>query len=363
MKPVAQFALGCALSLGIGVVAMGALLLLAAHALPTASEDGLPAPGASPTPLPEEFTPQVGSVHEFSREEQGGRYRLRYGFLDHHARRHEVTCVVERAALQSEKDAFGYDEDAVRTEYDRRLQRMVDAELRARGLAGYFKIRFYGWGGHEWSWDIPGSVGDAERVRAEREIALVERWLKGSFLKERDDVLASVYKPRGILLRHNRLSIDYAAIADRGVTGTSDCFQALYRAGEGSTLRQYLGLFVAFFQELRYEIPPGVEGGKEIHGLWVPSDVLVRGRGDCDSKSAAFAAMWRHMPTALLFIILPEHVLVAVEAPPWPGEHFVRLGNRTFLFGEVAGEAKIRPGFSAPEGNYEYVLFEPDSRR
>jgi hypothetical protein len=360
MKPAAQVALGCALSLGLGAAALAALVLVATVSGPGAAPEGTePVPRASPTPLPEEFSPHVASARVFEREETEGAYRLTYGFIDHHGRRHRVTCAVQRADLDSERRAYGYVEDDIKAEHNRRLKRMVDREIGARGLAPYFKVRFYGWGGHEWTWEIPAEVGETERERAEGEIRALERWLRGGFLRERDEVLAAVYKPHGILLRHNQLSIDYTAVAERGVTGTSDCFEALRRAGEGSTLRQYLGLFVAFFQELRYEIPPATEDGKEQHGLWVPSDVLVRGKGDCDSKSAAFAAMWRHMPTALLFIVLPKHVLVAVEAPPWPGEHFVRLGNRTFLFGEVAGEAKIRPGLAAPEGNYEYVLFEP----
>jgi hypothetical protein len=368
MRPAAQVALGCAVSVGLGAAALAALVFVAVVSGPDTTGPVVPEgrpdrPEPSPTPLPEAFAPRVGSASEFKREETEGAWRLTYGFIDHHGRRHRVTCAVQRADLDSERRAFGYVEEDIKAEHNRRLKRMVDREVAVRGLTPYFKIRFYGWGGHEWSWNIPGEADAHERGRAEGEIVALERWLKGGFLRERDEVLAGVYKPRGILLRNNQLAIDYTTVAERGVTGTTDCFEALRRAGAGSTLRQYLGLFVAFFQELKYEIPPAVENGKEQHGLWVPSDVLVRGKGDCDSKSAAFAAMWSHMPTALLFITLPKHVLVAVEAPPWPGEHFVRLGNRTFLFGEVAGEAKIRPGFAPPEGNYEYVLFEPAGRR
>jgi hypothetical protein len=85
----------------------------------------------------------------------------------------------------------------------------------------------------------------------------------------------------------------------------------------------------------------------------------VRGAGDCDSKSAAFCAMWRHLPRRAILILVPEHALVGVEAKPRADEAYVRLGNRYFVLCEVAGPAKIPPGGKAISGSFEYVMIEP----
>lgn len=358
---------GCAVAFllaGGALVAIVGLFAMAGHVADDGTSPGpRPAPDASPTPLPETYARRVDRIGSFHRADEPEGYRVSFGFVDHHGRRHQVTCRVGKAALLAEQETYGYAEDALQAEYNERLQDLVAQESARRGLSRYVSFVFHGWGAYRWRWQVPAGLPLAEDRRALREIEELSSWLKAGFLDEREEILRRLYARHGIRLRDDTLSIDYATVVDRARATTGDCFEALREAGRGSTLRQYLGLFVAFYQELTYELPPDPERGRRTLGLWTPGDVLVRGRGDCDSKSAAFAAMWRRMPTALLFIILPEHVLVAVEAPPWPGEHFVRLGNRHFLFSEVAGPGKSRPGFKAPPGNYEYVMFEPDRVR
>ncbi len=97
----------------------------------------------------------------------------------------------------------------------------------------------------------------------------------------------------------------------------------------------------------------------ESFGFYVPTEVLVNDHGDCDSKSAAFAALWRHLDTAVLLISVPRHMLVGVEVRPGPGEAFVRIGNRYFVLCEPAGPAKLHPGAERLSGDFEYMLLEP----
>ena len=48
-------------------------------------------------------------------------------------------------------------------------------------------------------------------------------------------------------------------------------------------LHQFLGLLLAFIQEIRYYVPSLSEKGKVILEFWVPSRILVENFGDCDS--------------------------------------------------------------------------------
>ena len=88
---------------------------------------------------------------------------------------------------------------------------------------------------------------------------------------------------------------------------------------------------------------------------------MVQGAGDCDSKAAAFCALWRHFPKRSILILVPEHALVGVEGKPRADEAYVRLGNRYFVLCEVAGPAKIPPGGERISGSFEYVMIEPVS--
>jgi hypothetical protein len=298
-------------------------------------------------------------VREFSREEAGPRWKLSYGFVDYHGRTHRVTCHVDRAAHEAERAGFGYVPEEVEAELNRELARIVAAEVARRRVGPYFQIQFRGMGGWKWSWKLPGGLEETERVRARAAIDDLTGWIDRE-LRGRDQAIRSeIYARHGLKLEDRKLRIDYQKLIEEGTGPLSDCFHALYEAGRGSSVRQYMGLILAFLQELEYEIPPDEEDGRRKLGLRVPTDVLVSGRGDCDSKSVAFASMWRRLPTSLIFILIPRHALVGVEAQVYPDEEAVIVGNRSYVLCEVAGPAKIRPGGKSIAGSFEYILIEP----
>jgi len=356
---------GCGCLAGLGVLAAAWLVTggLAFLEAPRGEPGGEPPPVAGeppdPSTLPETWKARVGALREFSRAETGRRWRLSFGFVDHHGRTHRVSCLVDRAAHAAEKAGYGFDREAVHAELNRELALLVGAEVAARGLGPYFRIDFHGAGAYRWSWNLPGGMEPGAMARARAEIEELAAWLDRELPGRDAEVRAAIYRRHGMLLRGNNLSIDYERLIREGTEPLSDCYGALHASGRGSSVRQYLGLLLAFYQELEYEVPPDEEGGRETLGLRVPTDVLVTGRGDCDSKSVAFASMWRRLPTSLVLILVPGHALVGVEAPVLPGERTVRVGNRTYLLCEVAGPAKLRPGAKTVEGSFEYVLVEP----
>lgn len=325
------------------------------------AETETPGPGPEPDPetLPESWKSNVGALREFSRAQTDRRYRLTFGFIDYHGRTHRVSCLVDRAAHAAERAGFGYAPDTVNSELNAELSRLVDAEVAARRLGPWFRIEFYGVGGHRWSWSFPTRMEETEKERALAAIEDLKAWLDRELPAHDERIRASIYKRRGLLLKERTLSIDYERLIREGTAPLSDCYRALAASGLGSNMRQFMGLLLAFYQELGYEIPPDEDEGRQTLGLRVPTDVLVSGRGDCDSKSVAFASMWRRLPTHLVFILVPGHALVGVEATALPGEQTVRVGNRTFVLCEVAGPAKLRPGAKSVSGSFEYVLIEP----
>jgi hypothetical protein len=338
-------ALGCAGVLGLAVAA----LVLLPEIGPRLVENlGLP---VEPEP--------VQALRGFETASAGDRLLLTFGFVDHEGRSQQVSCTINKQDYQREVTSFGYVEQEMWDDLDRRVRDLVLREAAARGVAPYFEIDVYGQTSYRWHWSIPGDLPPREEERVTREMARLDAWLNGELRGRIDELTDEVLRERGFRLRGNQIAIDYEQAALRGTQPLADCFEALRRAGRGHDEERLLGLFIAFFQELRYEVPPEEEAGRRIHGFWVPMAVLARGGGDCDSKSAAFCALWRNLPRRVILILVPDHALVGVERKPGPDEAYVRLGNRYFVLCEVAGPGKIPPGRGSISGSYEYVLIEP----
>jgi hypothetical protein len=73
----------------------------------------------------------------------------------------------------------------------------------------------------------------------------------------------------------------------------------------------------------------------------------------------AFAAMWRRLQPRVIVIRVPKHALIGVEGKPGPDESYVQIGNRYYVLCEVAGPAKLRPGYQPLKGSFEYVTIDP----
>lgn len=308
-------------------------------------------PYRPPTPQPSPGS--AGSLGEFERRPAGADEELRYGLVDHEGRAHRFTCFVSREAHEAETAWFGYVEDEAQREVTRRMVPRVQAELRARGY-GSETVRVYA-SGQLLHWELKGQGGGTQAY------AEISGLVDAVWSRDVPRVQEEVYKQRGFIFwNRSKLGVDYPAVAERAAPILQDCGHALYRSGTGYDLGEYLGLFVAFLQQIPYEVPPKERGQKQTGGFYVPTEVLVGHHGDCDSKSAAFCALWLRFGSPLLILELPNHVLVGVALPPRAGQQYVRIGMDTFVLCEVAGPGKLRPGVSdSVSGLFDYQLIRP----
>lgn len=299
----------------------------------------------------------------FTSSETADGWDLSFGFSDHNRRPHRVSCRVQRVDLERELGWFGFSEEVVWGELNRQMEEAMNAEIRRRNVQKYFQIETSDHGVYKWEWRVDHTVPEPEHSRAIEASRRVGRWIEEIFPERRRELKKQLVTPHGFRVdMDGDLVIDYARLVDSGGETLASCRQALVEVGAGSSWRRHLSIFLAFFQDLEYQLPPLREEGRFTLGLWVPTEVLVRGKGDCDSKSVALASMLRRLGRRVLFILLPGHALIGVEMRPAPGEHFVRLGNRHFVLSDPAGPGRIPPGGQAISGNYEYILIEPAGR-
>jgi hypothetical protein len=301
----------------------------------------------------------VATRGHFERRDSQWTHTVSYGFVDHHRREQSITCDISRADHELQVQRYGYDPKGLEREVDARLAPLVEAELRARGLQAVVHMTFKGGGAYEAKPSFPEGTPAEESARLAGEVTRFYEWLDRGYERERRRVEQALYTEAGLRLAGNRLTPDHVALAARAARPLADCFRALARASSGDSDRRRLGLFLAFLQEVPYEVPPDRYRGREILGLFVPTEVLVGRHGDCDSKAVTFASLWRNFDSPILLISLPRHMLVGVAVTPGPGEHFVQVGNRYFVLCEVAGPGKLHPGREPISGAFEYVLIQP----
>ena len=344
MKRSGCAALGCA---GGIVVALALVAGVAVSTLP-------PAPDADP-----DTYRQVGALNQFRRDEEGERLRLTYGFIDYSGRARHVSCEIAKRAYDSDITSFGYSEEELNRIVGEGLREIFEREAELREVRPYVRFEIQDGTGYRWRWRVPGGLESSAADRLEARLRSLDEWMEADFPRKKAELIGRYLHERGLRMEGETIEIDYQQAVERDTGPLQDCFQALRRAGEGASDRRLLGTFLSFFQELRYELPPPVERGRHILGFRPPSAVLVQGAGDCDSKSAAFCALWRHRPERAILILVPGHALVGVEGKPRADEAYVRLGNRYFVLCEVAGPGKIPPGGSSISGSFEYVMIEP----
>jgi hypothetical protein len=299
----------------------------------------------------------VDSRNAFKRRESADAYEVEYGFIDHQGESHDVACRILRADHQRLGARFGYVERDLRGQVVAREQAFADDELTRRGLAPYFRIDVSATEVRSRVSATPGVWSDLSPQRIQELLGALQK-LREDVVEKGPEIETSIYRERGVRLEGRELSIDYPGLVRWSAPALDACAKALRWAGAGYDERQYLGMFVAFLQEIRYEVPPEVQNGRETLGLWVPTEVIANDHGDCDSKAVTFCALWRAFAAPTLVIILPRHVLVGVAMAPGPGQQFVRLGNRYYVLCEVAGPGKSAPGQGRVEGSFRYLTVE-----
>ena len=310
---------------------------------------------SAPPPVSEVHPGKAEASSGFQRQDEGERLRLSYGFSDYEGRPHRFVCEVSKRDYDRDLTSFGYFQDELDRTVGAELRELFERQAEERGVAPYVHFELFDGTSYRWRSTVPDGL-DPAVADALRDF---ERWLDEDLPRQREDLTARYLREHGVLLHGNEASVDYAREVEGATGPLTPCFQALRQVGTGEDDRRLLALFLAFFQDLRYEVPPSVDLGRHILGFRVPTAVLVSGGGDCDSKSAAFCALWRHRPERAILILVPGHALVGVEGAPRAGEAYVRLGNRYFVLCEVAGPGKIPPGGSRISGSFEYVMIEP----
>lgn len=282
---------------------------------------------------------------------------LTFEFTDHGGQNRTVTCTVQREDFERELDTFGVDPQRFWPSVNAELKAALEAEARERGVAHLFTIDI----------DREADLSQCCNYTPARNPKLAKlaqgfiHWLNLDGSKVRNELVERAYHRHGFLYdsKRDELSVDYETIIRNATGPLTDCFRKLLEAGAGVEQDRRAGFFVAFFQALPYESPPDPdERGRKTLDFRVPTAVLIEKSGDCDSKVAAFCAMWRQLPARSMIAMDRgrKHILVGVEARPRPGQLYKLIENRYYVFYDAAGPEDAD---AALPGYFEHLVIEP----
>lgn len=121
------------------------------------------------------------------------------------------------------------------------------------------------------------------------------------------------------------------------------------KSGYGSD--DIIGMALSLVQTaLLYEPVPMTVDGRQTGGVYTPVETLIKGKGDCDTKTALLASIllnWDRMN--LVGINVPNHYLMGVLRNPQKGDLFVEYNGLRYVLLEPAGPAWLPPGMVGAE--------------
>jgi hypothetical protein len=334
----------------------------------------------------------------FTKAWRDGGWDLEYRFKGLGNKGHEVKCRVVSLMKQQVEESYGFQSLDRNSAVALRLKRRIDEEgIRERVLyygeskvvPSYDKQKKDWFFNTFWA-EVPDRIrvsGDWAKSRAERD--RFTTWYRergAALLQEAETEFMSskgfVYdREMGFISNYSRLII----LSTPAMEG---CIEALNRETLGNA-----EILMNFFQSMPYERIDLADAKtkKWTGGLLLPPSLMVQGKGDCDSKAAAFCTIQRTYPDRLVIFRSfrkkgddrKGHALVGVEAfagrkknrsqrqkwsgelPPWKRTQLFAgildkpmvVDNRYYTLCEVAGGTGTVPyGEVAPGKQGWYVV-------
>ena len=129
--------------------------------------------------------------------------------------------------------------------------------------------------------------------------------------------------------------------------------------------RNRIELAMKFVQDIPYGVPDSKYKRIYKGGVHVPSEIFIKGYGDCDSKSMLFIGIMAYLvdPEDAILFRLPDHVAPFVKGKVENGNSYLTLHDDEYLIAETAGPGRPNLGISRKNekitGEVHEINFEP----
>ena len=294
----------------------------------------------------------------FDREEDEENYYLQYGWTDFNGHSHDLSFPLSKNLLNEAEKEFGYFPVDLRKHMDDTMERSreqmiehlrvyVEELIRKSKYPEYILIDKITAKSFNLKLSVPPSIHKKVKKEFDKiktKLAKEQEKYFKRVEKEQEEERTRFFESRGLRVFDGKIGVNHSFCVTRNKGRIKPIFEIMQKKYSDLSLHQFLGLLLAFIQDIRYYIPPLQERGKTILSFWVPPRVLADNFGDCDSKGVTFASFWTNFRKyPILLITVPDHFFVGLAVPSFSGEGLVVNGVRYTLC-EVTGPGKMPPG-------------------
>lgn len=191
------------------------------------------------------------------------------------------------------------------------------------------------------------------QIRDQKKLAEVQQWLAKEQTNQYAKLLKEAYQkqatdPDG----HSGIRPDHVRIIDEASTELGDLAEHLLQnaGGETTNPRQLLAYLLAFVQSIPYD-NRAAKWLNPQSTFRLPRQVLESNGGDCGSKVALLAGLWRYLQPEIpqMLVYIPGHMLMGVALPAMPGEETLQVNGFNWLLIEPTGPAELPLGHIGDE--------------
>jgi hypothetical protein len=184
----------------------------------------------------------------------------------------------------------------------------------------------------------------------------VPRWLLKPYRVNAANVLKrnKILKKGLFMVKDSELMPDYNALIEYYASFTkpiADLLLKIAKEGKNDSDQKRIELAMRFVQDIPYQVPPDYRDNKITSGMFSPPEILVKGYGDCDSKTILFISIISHFIEADRILILEQsnHVLSAIRIKNKINGTYISFHSKKYLIAETAGPGHRLLG---EEGDY-----------
>jgi hypothetical protein len=195
----------------------------------------------------------------------------------------------------------------------------------------------------KWEWSFAKSEIDKRAL----EFGLPEDFFERRYSSE-SEMNEIIRKGYFAILDDRKVYPDYPRLARRNRVVATPFYKMLrLELGDKPSMNALIESMLRFCQDIPYQQPPANEYGKFINGLDTPARMLLKGKGDCDTKSIVFVSTLLHDKRfKMLFVMVtnPDHMFVGIRGVPNPYQASITYQGEKYIVCEPVGEARLKMG-------------------
>lgn len=176
--------------------------------------------------------------------------------------------------------------------------------------------------------------------------------LEQSIIKSKEVLYANINKSTTIVNVNNNHMLNYKTLVENNIPLTKSIANAFKLKHSRTHPRIAINDLLAFYQSIPYD-----ELKTSEYGFINTNEMILKNKGDCDSKSVSFISTLKNMYPNIktIIVVIDKHAFVGLNINSTPNDRTITYGKTKYVLAEPVGEAKHLLGEISKSSNIELV--------